>query len=75
VADKLISISKELTDNQKIVLDCLDTARRMDYDNIFIIGVKDGCEWLHHNGYETLEMVGRLEGIKYQIWDNAHIDD
>lgn len=72
MVDKVISIKKELTENQQVVLECLETAKKMDYDSIFIIGVKDGLEWLHHNGFDTLEMVGRLEGIKYQIWDNSH---
>jgi len=74
VGDKIISLVKELTDSQRDVLECLDTARKMDYDTIFIIGVKDGCEWIHHNGYESLEMVGRLEGIKYQIWSESHYE-
>ena len=74
MADKIVSLVRELTDNQKIVLECLETAKKMDYDSIFIIGVKDGCEWLHHNGYDTLEMVGRLEGVKYQLWNEGHLD-
>lgn len=74
MVDKVVSLTKELTDNQKVVLDCIETAKKMDYDTIFIIGVKDGLEWLHHNGFDTLEMVGRLEGIKYQIWSDTHID-
>ena len=74
MVDKIVSLRRELTENQQVVLECLETAKKMDYDKIFIIGVKDECEWLHHNGYETLEMVGRLEGIKYQLWSESHLE-
>lgn len=62
------TLHKELTDTERDVLACLQAAKEMNYDQIFIMGIKDGMEWLHHNGFETLEMVGRLEGLKYSIW-------
>lgn len=62
---------KELTEKQQDVLDCITEAKNMDYDFVFIYGMKDGLEYLHHNGFETLEMIGRLEGLKYQIWQES----
>jgi len=65
------SLHKELSETERDVLDCLQAAKEMNYDQIFILGVKDGLEWLHHNGFDTVEMIGRLEGLKYSFWMEA----
>ena len=61
-------IHKELSPEERNVLECLQAAKEMNYDSILILGVKDGNEWIHHNGFEPLEMIGRLEGLKLGIW-------
>lgn len=57
-----------LTEEQEVVRDCLDLAKKEQYDFVFVYGMKGDEEYLHHSGFDTLEMIGRLEGLKFQIW-------
>lgn len=59
---------REIPKDRQKVSETLQTVTEQEFDEVLILGWKDGKTYMHHSALQnTLEVIGALEVLKFRL--------